>query len=360
MIIKGRCRGNGSQLGRYLLNTLDNDRAEFLTMQGATSNDPRRALLEMSLTSEITGRTDAGLYHMQLSPRASEADMTFEEKTRSIEITAKTMGLDGHRWALFEHEKDGRTHLHLVFERYDHETGRMWSDTNNYEKHQQAARQMEIEFGWQLTHEKKNVLDRDIKAHITDLWHESDNGREFVQAMHKAGFEVTQGMDKRPYQIIDQYGTVHDLTRQLQGIKQRDVSEYLNSIRRELRPTAEASHDRRQEHDRPHPAPVQSDNLRELSDSQDRMTALKINYKQAVKEKEKQPQTISYNFKIQQTYRQPPPEPENPLPFPASRSKKHSLIIRRKYQSNRTKPPKCWRITGNGATINKGESVNRR
>lgn len=316
MIVKGRCRGNGSQLAAYLLNN-DNQRAEFLMMGGVATNDPRRALLEMSLTSEITGRTKSGLYHMQLSPREQEAeDMTWEQKRRTVDIMAEQMGMEGHKWALFEHEKDGRTHLHLVFERYNHDTGRMWSDNKNYAKHQQAARQVEIEFGWQLTHEKKPHLDKDVKHHLTDLWYESldhkDVGATFVKKAERAGFEVTQGIDRRPYQIVDQYGTVHDLARQLQGVRQGAVSEYLNEVRSDLRPTAEASQDRRQQYERHHPpAPEQSENLRdiadngqdiaterdqpepeqsdklwEMSDSQDKAEALRSEFKQSDKSKE--------------------------------------------------------------------------
>jgi hypothetical protein len=312
MIVKGRCRGNGAQLANYLLNDRDNDRAEILAMSGVTSNDPRRCLLEMSLTSELSGRTNEGLYHTQLSPRPDEAAaMTFEQKQRAVEIMAVNLGMEGHKWALFEHEKDGRAHLHLVFERYNHDTKRMWSDDRNYEKHQLAARQMEREFQWEITHEKKNHLDQDVKYHITELWNLSRDARDFVQTMHKAGFEVTQGIDRRPYQIVDQYGTVHDLTRQLQGVKQRDVSNYLNEIRQELRPTADSSQDRREQHQqRPQePEVKQSDKTWDLSESQTVMQGMKLHYKQTVKEKEQPALSYSYSFKIQQTLPQNRPEP---------------------------------------------------
>jgi hypothetical protein len=310
MIVKGRCRGNGAQLAAYLLNTKDNDRAEILMMGGVATTDPSRALLEMSLTSEITGRTNSGLYHTQLSPRAHEADeMTWEQKRRSVDIMAEQLGMEGHKWALFEHEKEGRTHLHLVFERYNHDTGRMWSDNKNYAKHQQAARQIEIEFGWQLTHEKKPHLDKDVKNHLTDLWYESENGAEFVKMAERAGFEVTQGIDRRPYQIVDQYGTVHDLARQLQGVKQGAVSEYLNSIRSDLRPTAEASQDHRQQYERDQPEPEQSDNLREMSDSQDMAEAMKSKFKQDDKSKENDKEQGSSTDQ-QQAPPLPLPEPD--------------------------------------------------
>lgn len=324
MIVKGRCRGNGAQLANYLLNTKDNVRADFMASYGASHGDPRRALLEMSLTSELSSRSKDGLYHMQLSPRADEAaEMTWEQKIKAVEITAEGMGLAGHKWALFEHEKeDGRVHMHLVFERYNHDTGRMWSDTGNYKKHEISARQMEMEFGWQLTHEKKNILDRDVKEHITDMYIESSNGAEFVAAMEKAGFEVTQGIDRRPYQIVDQYGTVHDLSRQVQGINQAAISEYLKDTRSDLRQTAEASNDRRSQYQQSQDQERQLDNSREMSDSQDLADQMISYYKQQDKEQGKEQETdkvsdtaFSYSFKFEQS----PPLPRTPAD-----DKKHS------------------------------------
>jgi hypothetical protein len=249
MIVTGRCRGNGAQLADYWMNSPENERAEVLGIFGtATPNHLKRSLIEMSLTSELSDRTDAGLYHAQISPRAHEAaTMTVEQKIRAGEILAEHLGLAGQKWAIMEQVIDGRLHLHVAYERYNHDTGLMWLDDNNYEKHMAAARQMEIEFEHQITHEQKNILDKDIKDHILNLWNKYQEPADFVKAMDKAGFEVTQGTE-RPYQIVDQYGTVHNLTRQLADVKQADVSGRLNPYRNELRPSPEASKERRREY----------------------------------------------------------------------------------------------------------------
>lgn len=316
MIIKGRCRGNGIQLANYLLHSTENDRAEVLAITGtATPHDLKRSLLEMSLTSEMTGRTDAGLYHAQISPRDHEAaSMTPDQKLRAIEILAEHLGLQGQKCVIVEHEKDGRMHLHAAWERYNHKTGTMWDDEQNYARHTAAARAMEIEFGHQLTHEKKNHLDQTIKAHILNLWNDHQDPADFIKAMDKAGFEVTQGIDKRPYQIVDQHGTVHDLTRQLKGFRQADVSERLNPVRRDLRTTPEASQESRRDQQRNvEPEQLvekQSDNLRELSDSQDMATAMINLYKQKVELEKEQPKLYSYGF----TFTLAPALPRYPMP----------------------------------------------
>lgn len=320
MIIKGRSRGNGAQLANYLLNQKDNVRAEWLAGRGSTSDDPRRALLEMSLSSELTGRTKDGLYHMQLSPRAEEAEnMTWEEKRRAVEITAEAMGLAGHKWALFEHEKaDGRIHQHLVFERYNHDTKKMWSHKDNYAKHEIASRQMEREFGWKFTHQEKNRLDKNLQDHITEIYNLSEDAADFVLKMNTHGFEITQGMDKRPFEIVDQYGTVHNLTGQIAGVRQRDVSKYMNDIRSELRPTAEASHDRRQQHQQQEPAPIlePTQDLRDLDEAQELAEAMRRSRQDGRNDtgdregkQTELPPVQSYSFKFEQPLTAQQPEP---------------------------------------------------
>ena len=320
MIIKGRCRGNGPQLADYLTNSKENERAQVIGIIGtATPDDLKRSLLEMSLTSEMTGKTDAGIYHAQISPRADEAAiMTLEQKLRAVEILAEHLGLKGKKCVIVEHEKDGRIHLHAAWERYDHATGIMWKDDQNYAKHKAAARAMEMEFGHQITHDKTNQLDKDIKAHILNLWNTNQDPADFIKAMDKAGFEVTQGIDKRPYQIVDQHGTVHDLSRQLKGVKQADVAEQLNSIRSDLRTTTEASKDNRRDQqqatEREPPAVTMSDNLRELSDSQDMAAAMLKHQKQKAQPTPKPPKVYSYSF----SFTQAPALPYQPQPVKLS------------------------------------------
>lgn len=316
MIIKGRCRGNGSQLANYLLHSPENERAQVIDIVGtATPHDLKRSLLEMSLTSEMTGKTDAGLYHAQISPREDEAaTMTLEQKLRAVEILAEHLGLEGKKCVIVEHEKDGRIHLHAAWERYDPQTGIMWKDDQNYAKHKAAARAMEMEFGHQITHDKTNQLDKDIKAHILNLWNNNQDPADFIKAIDKAGFEVTQGIDKRPYQIVDQHGTVHDLSRQLKGVKQADVAEQLNPIRSDLRTTTEASKEHRTEQqrtaEREPPAPKQSDDMQDLSDSQDMALAMLKHQKAKAQPVPEPPKVYSYSF----SFTQAPALPYRPEP----------------------------------------------
>lgn len=133
--------------------------------------------------------------------------------------------------------------------------------------------------------------------------------------MDTHGFEITQGMDKRPYEIVDQYGTVHDLSRQLNGIRQGAVSKYLNDIRSELRPTAEASQDRRRQHaETQQPEPIAD--LRDLTEAQELANAMLQSRERAradqgdARDTESEPPPVqSYSFKFEQSLT-PQPKPK--------------------------------------------------
>lgn len=313
MIIKGRCRGNGVQLAAYLLDIEWNERAEWIAGYGsAIPSNLKLSLLEMSLSSEITGRSKRGLYHCQLSPRIDEAEvMTIEQKLRMIEILTKNLGMpENVKWQMTEQEKDGRIHFHLAYERYNHETRTMWDDQNNYAKHNSASREMEKEFGWKLTYEKTNRLDRGIKDFIWDTWHKDDDPIRFIKEMEKAGLEVTQGIDRRPFQIVDLHGTEFDLTRQIDGVTQKEVSQRLNEIRKTLRTTPEACKSHREEAQRlqalANEKIKESDKTNELSDSQDLANSM-INSAKLNKEINKEAfEKVSYNLKFTQELVQSP------------------------------------------------------
>lgn len=153
MVIKGRSRTNGAQLADYLENSKGNDRAQILDVRGtAQPDDLRRSLLEMSLSSELTKRGNKGLYHAQINPAIGEDQpMTPADWLRAADILEESLGYAGQKRAIVLHEKNGRTHGHIVWERYDHNTGKLRSDSHNFKKHDQARAQIEQEFGHERT-----------------------------------------------------------------------------------------------------------------------------------------------------------------------------------------------------------------
>jgi hypothetical protein len=313
MVIKGRSRSNGVQLANYLLQSKENDRARILDVRGtAQPDDLLRSLREMSMTSELTKRGKLGLYHAQVNPAIGEDQpMTYEDWLKAADILEQHLGFDGQKRAIVLHEKNGRVHGHIVWEKYDHDTGKLRSDSHNFKKHDQARAQIEQTLGHERTPQRADREPTD-KQRLTQLWQDHPEGRGFIEAAEKAGYIVAQGNDRRPFRVVTPDGQSLDLTRQLDDIKTKAVRDRLQPIRADLPTEAEALQqskgDRNRVSDREQPTPEQSDNSRDLSDSQERMEAMKIHYKQSVEPEKEQPLVYSYSFKIEQ----PPSLPREP------------------------------------------------
>ncbi|GAB3754739.1 relaxase/mobilization nuclease domain-containing protein [Spirosoma pomorum] len=289
MVIKGRSRSNGKQLAAYLLQNKENDRADVLDIRGtARPDDLRRSLLEMSLTSELSKRGELGLYHAQVNPAIGEdGPMTPEDWLRAADILEQSLGLKGQKRAIVLHEKNGRVHGHVVWQRYDEDAGRFRSDSHNYKKHDQARALIEQELGHTRTPQKAE-REPTHKERLTDLWQQHPEGADFVQAAEDAGYYVAQGNARRPFRVVTPDGQSLDLTRQLDGIKTKTVRERLQPIRADLWTEADAlqlskaNRDRLAERIEQMPEPIED--TRDLSDSQDRAEAMMTHYKERVQQ----------------------------------------------------------------------------
>src|SRR5262245_60508799 len=155
MVIRGRTRGHGGQLADYLLDKSENEHAYVFDIRGTSHpHDLRMSLLEMSLTSELT-KSHKGLYHAQINPAyGDDKRMTDADWLRAAEILETELKLTGQKRAIVMHEKNGRLHAHVVWERYEHDTGKMISDSYSRLAQDRARKTMEKEFDQQQTPER--------------------------------------------------------------------------------------------------------------------------------------------------------------------------------------------------------------
>ena len=104
------------------------------------------ALCSKWTLSPPAAQTEKSLYHASINTRASER-MTDEQRIRAIDVLEEKLGLTGQPRTVVVHEKKGREHTHVVWSRIDVEHMRAIPDSHNYRKHEEAARQLEREFG---------------------------------------------------------------------------------------------------------------------------------------------------------------------------------------------------------------------
>lgn len=232
MVIRGNSRGNGRQLADYLLTKKDNDRVWIFAVDGHENperEDLRNTLFDMDVTAELT-KGKKGLYHAQINPdeKASQR-MTDKDWEQAADILGKHLGYDGQRRTIVMHEKKGRIHAHIVWERYDHERGVLKPDSFNFAAQDKARQQMEHLFGHKVT-PKRNKHRPELKKELTDVWNKTASGKDFINAVHERGFILAQGTPRHPFMVVDKEARSFDLVRQLNGVWIKEVRQRMRGI----------------------------------------------------------------------------------------------------------------------------------
>lgn len=247
MIIKGGSRKNGAFFAKHLLNAQDNERVAVTEIRGFTSETVPDIFREISIIAAGT-RADNPFYHVSISPRAEE-HLTPDQWEFAVDTLEHHLGLDGHDRFVVEHEKEGRVHRHVVWNRIDPATMTATSDSYNYLAHNKTREELEQAFDheptpppqergtrirdWEHFRAQESGIDpKEVKAEITALWKASDSGLAFESALQDAGYTLCKG-DRRDFCIIDQSGDVHSLARRIEGVKTVDIRARLTDIDRD-------------------------------------------------------------------------------------------------------------------------------
>jgi len=81
---------------------------------------------------------------------------------------------------------------------------------------------------------------------VTKAWRESADARSFVKALEASGYLLARG-DRRSYVVVDLYGEIHSLSRQLAGVKSKDLKARLAAYDIDKLPTAAQAQDHARE-----------------------------------------------------------------------------------------------------------------
>lgn len=257
MIIKGKSRTGPAALAAHLGNAEKNERVTLLETWGTVAQDLRGALIEMDAYGLAT-RCTRPLYHAAISPEPPHR-LTPEQWAEAINELEAKLGLTGHARAVVMHEKLGREHIHIVWARIDLEKLRSVSDSHNYRKHEEVARELERRFGHERVQgahherdgqkrpartpsraelrqeERTGIKGKDVTTEVTALFKASDSAEAFKAALEERGYVLAKG-DRRDFVIVDPAGGIHSLARRIDGIKAAQLREFMASIDRESLP----------------------------------------------------------------------------------------------------------------------------
>jgi hypothetical protein len=229
MIVKGNSRGNARLLSHYLVTQQDNEAIRILDVDGQlnpNAGDLHRALFLMGVSAELS-KSRKGLYHAQINPAIGE-DVLMEDKDwlKASDILGRQLGLLNQRRIIVLHTKKGRIHAHVVWERYDHDKGRMVSDSFSRLAQDRARKEMEAVFNHAPT-PHRNTRRPELKASLSALWKQTRTGKDFIHAARQHGYIIAEGAGRSPYIVVDDTRRSYDLTRQLQGVRLKEVRQRL-------------------------------------------------------------------------------------------------------------------------------------
>src|ERR1700734_2212742 len=233
------------------MRTDTNERAEVKELRGVVAEDLRGALLEMQAVAAGT-RTTKSFYHGSINTRADE-QLSDEQRNLAIDRLEAALGLSGQPRVVVVHEKEGREHCHIVWSRIDLDRMAAISDSHNYRKHEEVARDLERRFGHErvqgahaeregkerpertpshaemLQADRTGLSAKGGKEKITALWRSTETGQEFAVALWQAGFVLARG-DRRDYVVIDPMGGTHSLARRVEGARAKDIRERMGDL----------------------------------------------------------------------------------------------------------------------------------
>ncbi len=233
MVIRGQARSNGRQLGHYLTEQArrENDHVEVLEVRGTTGDDVRSALLEMDLASELT-RGRKALYHAQINPAIGEdRTMSPVQWIEAADILEKKLKLTEQARVIVLHEKLGRVHAHVVWQR--EKDGRLISDSHSFRAHDKARAEMERVFHHHFTYQpdpNKKLSKRLDKEPLLSLREQSQDSQEFFGKLTERGYAINA--ESRRVQVSDQQGRFASLAR-LMGMKEADTRKQVERFKAE-------------------------------------------------------------------------------------------------------------------------------
>ena len=253
MILKGSARGGGADLALHLMNAFDNERVEVGQVRGTVAADLHGAFAEYEGVAAGT-RCQRPLYSLSINP---STPLSREQYLRAVDRIEKGLGLAGQPRALVFHVKNGREHCHVVWSRIDarsmkavhlshdrmklralsrelaREFGLKLPEGLERDKGEQRGQQKDMTLGEKRQAEQSGISPQVRRKEITQAWKASDSAEAFRAALSQKGYILAKG-DKRGLVVVDRYGDVHSLARQIEGVKARELKTKLAPLEGQL------------------------------------------------------------------------------------------------------------------------------
>jgi len=194
---------------------------------------------------------------------------------------------EGQQRIVYEHEKKGRIHRHVVWNRIDTENMRAFPDSLDLKVCEAAKHEIEAELelqktpgllkrdpelpppernppSWEMFRGQKSGIDpRDVKSEVTAIFRESANAADFAAGLEAHGYQLCIG-DRRDFVILDSAGDTHSLARRLEGVKAKELKAFMEGTDRAALPSVEQGKEKQWERSAENRAAELSDVQKEI------------------------------------------------------------------------------------------------
>lgn len=144
--------GDFFALARYLVNgkaahVPSPDRVAWVVAQNLPSNDPELAAKLMTATAALSPRTRRAAYHLMVSWAPEERPTAQVMQVIAFETLARA-GLGAHQALVMGHGDTLHSHLHMMINRVNPETGHAWRTSHDYARFDAIMRELADIYGF--------------------------------------------------------------------------------------------------------------------------------------------------------------------------------------------------------------------
>ena len=270
--------------GAYYLHDKDastDERVTWTQSVNLLSRTPEKALKEMAWTdkhadelralsggSKVGRKASAGnVYAYSLSWAQSEAPTKEQMQEAALE-TLKELGLEDHQALMIAHDDTDHDHVHVLVNLVNPDTGKIANVHNDALTLSAWAEDYEHRCGVIHCAKRKENNDRREQGEyvkhkpdqmyaatsIEELYHSCASGSAFKNAVEEIGYTLGRG-DRRGFVLVDREGDVHSLSRQVKGVRAKDIKAYMSDLDTKALPTAKDIQDALNEQTEPEEEP---------------------------------------------------------------------------------------------------------
>lgn len=233
------------------------DRIDWFTTENMLTDNPDLAWKVMAYTAknqdrlkEASGQKRTGAktkkpvlaYSLNWHPEQSPDREHMLETARA---SMKMLGLEDHEAMIVAHRDTKHSHVHLIVNRINPETGLVNTLSNSKRKLSDFALEYAKEHGLEYSPQREENKKKREKGEstryrnpvISDAWEQSDNGASFRAALKEQGFDLARG--RKRIVVVDKYGKTHNPVRHIEGIKTKELNERLADLKTHQLPNAD-------------------------------------------------------------------------------------------------------------------------